>query len=241
MPSDTESPQIAPQTKEALGAALRHHLDEVSRLRQARCADPAPQDHLQLKAWQSNRLARTYPDLLADARHRPAAEFFLDELYGTNDFTARDAEVARIVPTLVAMLPARALFTLGEAVRMDAISESLDADMVARLRAVGKINQIDDQTYAAAYRACGRRDDRIVQLKLVEDIGATLDRLTRMPLLGVTLKMMRAPAEMAGLGSLHSFLQHGFQAFKHMHGADYFLATILERETHLMEQFFGDA
>jgi hypothetical protein len=239
MQSDMDTENSSPRDKEALGAALRHCLDEVRQLRQARCAEPEPNDHLQLKAWQSNRLARTYPDLLADARYKPAAEFFLNELYGTKDFTARDAEVARIIPTLVTMLPARALFTLVEAIRMDAISESLDADMVTQLRAANQINTIDDQTYAVAYRACGRRTDRIAQINLVEDIGGALDRLTRMPLLGGTLKMMKTPAEIAGLGNMHGFLHHGFQAFKHMRGAEYFLATILERETRLMNELLG--
>ncbi len=36
-----------------------------------------------LRAWQSQRLARTYADLLADPRYRPACEFFLENIYVT--------------------------------------------------------------------------------------------------------------------------------------------------------------
>ncbi len=43
-----------------------------------------------LRRWQSARLARTYADLLQNARYRPAAEFFLDELYGNGDLGQRD-------------------------------------------------------------------------------------------------------------------------------------------------------
>ncbi len=42
-----------------------------------------------LQRWQSARLARTYADLLASPRYRPAAAFFLDELYGSRIAPAR--------------------------------------------------------------------------------------------------------------------------------------------------------
>lgn len=221
-----------------LGDELRKHLEVVRSLRQAQASDAIPQHYHALKEWQSSRLAKTYPDLLDSPRYRPAAEFFLSELYGAKDFTARDAEVARIIPTLVAMLPARALHTLAEAIRMDALSESLDITMVKQIRSTGWPKRIDDTTYAAAYRACGRREDRTAQITLVAEIGTTLDRLTHMRMLSVSLRVMKAPAEMAGLGNLHQFLWHGFEAFRHMHGAEHFLATINEREFELMNRLF---
>lgn len=221
------------------GEALRTHLETVRRLRLLRMTEPAAADHLRLKAWQSARLARTHADLLADARYHEAARFFLDELYGTHDVSLRDAELTRIVPKLTAVLPERALATVAEAVRLDALSESLDADVVAQLRRAGRVADIDEAAYAAAYRACGRADERREQIALVDDIGRSLDRLTRLPLLATTLKLMRRPAEAAGLGALHRFLRQGFEAFRSMHGADIFLDTIRDRETALMQRWLA--
>jgi hypothetical protein len=224
--------------KEAIGEALRANLAQVRDLRLRRAADPHAEDHLRLKAWQSDRLALTYADLLEDPRYRPAAEFFLTELYGIKDFTARDAEIERVVPTLVHLLPARALHTLSEAMRMDLLSESLDADMVVQLRKAGRAVNIDDRAYGDAYRACNRRADREEQIALVEDIGRSLARLTHMPMLGTTLKLMKRPAEIAGLANLQIFLRSGFDAFKHMVDASHFLETIGIRETELMRRLF---
>jgi hypothetical protein len=50
---------------------------------------------------------------------------------------------------------------------------------------------------------------------------------------------MRKPAELAGLGQLHRFLKEGYTAFRAMHGAQDFLATIVERETELMQRLFA--
>ena len=49
-----------------------------------------------LRAWQTRRLADGFKDFLANPRMRPAAEFFLTDLYGDRDFSARDRDVARI-------------------------------------------------------------------------------------------------------------------------------------------------
>lgn len=232
--------QADERDQQARGAELVRQLGLAQALRRARNEDPAAEDHRVLKQWQADRLRETYRDLLDDTRYRPAAEFFLAELYGAKDFTARDAEVERIVPMLVSMLPTRALTTLCEALRMDALSESLDADMVTQLRAAGRARRIDWPAYAAAYRACGRRADRESQITLVAEIGHALDHLTRKPLLGRILKLMRKPAELAGLGNLQTFLQQGFEAFAAIQGADEFLETITARETELMHRLMND-
>lgn len=225
--------------KEAIGHELAACIAEARELRAARASDPEPEDFRRLKEWQAARLARGYADLLASERYNPAAEFFLTDLYGPKDFRTRDEELARVVPIMVHVLPARALLTLLEAVKMDTLSESLDSAMVLALRKVAKSQRIDWPAYVAAYRSCGRKKDRELQIALIDKIGKTLDRLTRMPLIHFSLKLMSGPAHLAGLGALHSFLQRGFDAFSFMKGADEFLAIVIERETALMKELFA--
>ena len=226
--------------KEAIGHELAACIAEARDLRAARASDPEPDDFPRLKEWQAARLARTYGDLLASKRHNPAAEFFLSDLYGPKDFRTRDEELARVVPIMTHMLPARALMTLLEAVKMDTLSESLDTAMVLALRKIGKSRNIDWPAYVAAYRTCGRKQDRELQIALIDKIGKTLDRLTRMPLIHFSLKLMNGPAHLAGLGALHSFLQRGFDAFSFMKGADEFLEIVIKRETALMKEMFAN-
>lgn len=226
--------------KEAIGKELAACIAEARELRAERAADPNPEDFPQLKEWQAARLARSYGDLLASKRYKPAAEFFLSDLYGPKDFRTRDEELARVVPLMVHILPAKALLTLLEAVKMDTLSESLDSAMVFALRKLGKSKAIDWPAYVAAYRTCDRKKDRELQIALIDKIGKTLDRLTRMPLIRYSLKLMNGPAHLAGLGALHSFLQRGFDAFSYMKGADEFLAIVIERETALMKEMFAN-
>ena len=70
----------------------------------------------------------------------------------------------------------------------------------------------------------------------MREVGKGLDRVVKKPLIYTTLKMLRRPAALAGLGEIQRFLEAGFSAFMHMNGADYFLATIAEREKILIER-----
>jgi len=188
-----------------------------------------------LRVWQNQRFARTYADLSLNPRYRDAVAFFLRELYGDIDMSARDSDVARVLPVMIKMLPAVALQTVRDALAFEAHSERLDAE-VARL--LGD-RPLDVESYGEAFRACGKRDEREQQIVCVNQIGRALDRTTRWPLISTTLKLMRVPARTAGLGNLQEFLESGFAAFKQMHGADEFLATIVKRESAVVERLFA--
>ena len=221
----------ASSAKERLASGLAR----VIELRRALHADaPLAERWLAVKRWQATRLARTYPDLLASPRYRPACEFFLDEIYGAKDFESRDQEALRVVPKLARMLPERAVETMALAVELDQTSESLDARLAAAIRL-----PVEVEGYARAYRETGTPDERRLQIATVERIGLTLEKLARIPLLSGMLHMMRAPAEAAGFGHLHRFLQNGFDAFKSMGPAGEFLSTISTRETALMRALFA--
>ena len=225
------------ETRDAASARLAAHLAGVTQLRRHANADPAAKAAiLALKAWQSARLARTYPDLLASPRYRNAALFFLNDLYGPKDFSRRDEDVKRILPKLTALLPAAALASIADAMELDELSETLDQ---AVLRALSPGAPVTEAAYAAAYRSGSTHASRALQIKLTQRICTGVDKLTHIPLMLATLKLMRAPARMAGLGELQHFLENGFVTFKAMRGADEFLSIILRRETRLMERLIA--
>ena len=222
---------------------LRQHLGRAKALRAVANTDPRMSaDRLRLRAWQAERLAATYRDLLDSERYSAAARFFLTDLYGPKDFSERDHEVERILPTLAAALPASGIRTVALAIEVDALSEELDAAMVAELRRARAMAKIGEKTYAEAYRRCGRRAQRELQLELIGEIGEALAALVRKPLVHAGLRLMRAPARLAGLAELHAFLEDGYNAFHRMGDPSEFLDTITTRETVILRQLYdGDA
>ncbi len=220
--------------------ALRRHLKSAKGLRQQTNNDAAAaRNRLHLRKWQAGRLARTHADLLASPRFGQAAQFFLSDLYGPKDFSIRDEEVERVLPLLIKMLPGSALRTIVLAVELDALSEELDSAMVAVLCRAGQIECIDEDAYAAAYRSVGCQAERQRQIQLIQETGEALDRVARKPLLNGMLKLMRRPAQLAGLGELHEFLDRGFHAFRCMGSASDFLDAINRKEQQVSDNLFA--
>ena len=220
---------------------IRTAVANVSQLRQAVQADPALGLALrQVKRLQSRRFAGTYADLLAGGPYAAAAQFFLTELYSDKDYAERDAQFARIAGAIEKFFPEQVAKTAVALAELHAATEELDQAMaVAWLAQPGPA---EAARYVAAWRGVGRRPDREDQLTVVLGIGQEMARLTRTPGLRMMLKMMRAPAVAAGLGSLQRFLETGFDTFAAMArgpgGADGFLATIRQRESALLAMLF---
>jgi hypothetical protein len=73
----------------------------------------------------------------------------------------------------------------------------------------------------------------------MHDVGTALAVYTRHPMLRRTLRFMRIPAAAAGLSSLQSFLEEGFDAFADLTDATAFLDSVATRERALMARLFA--
>ncbi|HVP32188.1 MAG TPA: hypothetical protein VMT09_00940 [Steroidobacteraceae bacterium] len=189
-----------------------------------------PSSQLQeLRAWQAARLASTYGDLLHDPGCVDAVKFFLTDLYGPQEHTRRDQDLARAWSILSRTLPRAALGLLERALELQTLTAELDEAM-ARQLAAGPVTQ---ESYAAAYRAVGRPEARRRQIDLVLSIATDLERVVRHAWVGFALRAARAPAHAAGFGALQDFLERGFAAFRSMKDPGRMLDAIRERETRL--------
>jgi len=190
---------------------------------------------LEVKRWQQVRLARSYADLAADPRYDGAVTFFLEEIYGTKDSAIRDRDLIRMYPTMKRLLPKFAFDTVDRALELDVLAEEFDQ---AIARALGS-SPLTEGCYLTAFRDVGRREERLHQVDLMRAVGEGLDLVVKKPMIYSALKMLRGPATLAGLGEMQQFLEVGFTAFRKMKGATYFLSTIAERETILIERILG--
>ena len=220
---------------------LREQIERVKSLRQEHeaSAERAAQ-RLWLRRWQAARLARTYDDLLHDEAYRPAAEFFLSDLYGLKDTSGRDEGLERVLPVMSKVLPDAALHGVGLAVELDALSEELDAQLLDVLvQKLGVRDELTEDAYAEAYRRCDNYARRKHQIELITEVGGDLARLVRRPVVYAMLRGMRGPAKAAGCGELQDFLERGFRAFKRMKESQRFLDTIHARETRILDRIYG--
>jgi hypothetical protein len=219
-----------------LGQHILKQLSVVETLRKHQGSDPQHRARvLAIKAYQAERFRRAYPDLLNDRNYRQAATFFLDELYGPQDFADRDHQFARVVPSMVRVFPEELIGTVAKLSDLHALSETLDDRMASELAS----SELDAASYIQAWQRASQPRERTEQINHTIDIGRDLERYTRSRWIRTTLRLMRKPAQAAGLGALQHFLETGFDAFAGMRQVDRFLATIQNRETALAEAMFG--
>jgi hypothetical protein len=246
-PADAASPARAANPSDAgnhahaanpAHAALVRELGRTLALNAERAANPILAGSLdRLRAWQAARLRQTYADLAAQPRYAQAITFFEQDLYGDGDFSRRDADLMRIVPAMVRVLPHDLVGCIARAVELNALSHELDVLLLARLPRADAAFSVAD--YCRAYRRAGEFSARRRQVELIGDVGAALDRYVHKRLVRTSLALMRKPAHLAGLGALQDFLERGVAAFRAMHGAQAFLDTVRERETALHEAIAG--
>ena len=135
---------------------------------------------------------------------------------------------------MTSVLPDSGLATVAHAMELNALSESLDGAMVEALGE--RTADINEAAYAEAYRTVDRAEDRERQIDLIALLGEALDKLTHLRFIGMTLKVMRKPARLAGLGELQAFLERGYSAFGAMRGgAGEFVSIVVARERAISE------
>ncbi|MFL6586220.1 MAG: FFLEELY motif protein [Luteimonas sp.] len=204
--------------------------------------DPRARSHwlAELRRWQAARLRVSFAHFLEDPTRASAANFFLGDVYGDRDFTRRDADIARILPTMRRLLPARLLETVSDAIELGALSQALDLHMVEALqRLAPRRRKLDDALYAQAYRDVGRAGLRRRQVRLIGRVGRGFGKALKMRGVSALLAFSRGPARLAGLTELQGFLERGYGAFEALGDPDAFVAEIERDEGEVSRRLFA--
>jgi hypothetical protein len=240
--SPTRPSTPASATLPASAATLRAHLAEVTRHRKEATEQGLSGALTTVRQIQIQRFRHFYADLLVDPQHARATHFFLAELYGAQDYTERDAQFARIAGAVERLFPDKVMTLAVELAEVHALTEELDWRMADTWQALGLPLKGPANTLSQGYTACwqrvGRQADRRHQLEAVLRMGWRLADVVGVPGLRMALRLMRRPAQAAGLAALQRVLEEGFDAFKSMGTADAFLNAIATREGAWLDALF---
>jgi hypothetical protein len=194
----------------------------------------------ELRRWQAARLRLSFAHFLADPSRRPAAEFFLDDVYGDRDFTRRDADIARVMPMMQRLLPEKLLATVADAIELGALTQALDLRMAESLQALApRRRKLDESLYAEAYRDVGLPRLRAHQIDLIRRVGGGFGRALKLPGVAALLAFSRGPARFAGLSELQGFLERGVAAFEELGDAEAFVGEIERAERKASKRLFA--
>ncbi|MFD0738308.1 hypothetical protein ACFQZQ_03260 [Lysobacter koreensis] len=194
----------------------------------------------EVRRWQAQRLEASFDHFLVDPKRRPAAQFFLSDVYNDHDFSRRDADIARVMPMMGKLLPGSLLATVADAIELGLLTHAFDlrlAQLLARI--APKRRKLDAELYTQAYRESGLPRLRARQIDLLARVGLGLGGALRMPGVQTLLKLSRGPARAAGLAELQGFLERGFAAFAQLGDVRGFIAEIEQDERDIAQRLFN--
>ena len=188
--------------------------------------------------WQIDYMRPFYADLLAKEDYAGALNFVISDLTGVG-ISKRDEDFARVVPVMVRMLPRKALATVASAMELNARVLEINVSICRALFQNGLPNNgISERDYIQACRSLSRLDESLALISLTGQVGDSLSRVIRIPLIGVTLRAMRSPARLAGFGDLQEFLETGYQTFIAIKNVEQFLSDIRDRMTEIFTRIY---
>ncbi|HEU0306314.1 MAG TPA: hypothetical protein VFR30_05035 [Lysobacter sp.] len=194
----------------------------------------------EVRRWQAERLEASFDRFLSDPRRRPAAQFFLSDVYNDRDFSRRDADIVRVLPMMQRVLPGVLLGTLSDAIELGLLTHAFDLRLAQVLDALAPgRRKLDASLYGYAYRETGLPRLRRHQIDLIARVGVGLAGALRTPGVATLLKLSRGPARAAGLAELQGFLERGFAAFAGLGDARGFIGEIEADERAVSQRLFS--
>jgi hypothetical protein len=228
---------VSPKELISLLNELQHQEEAQRRIIDSSSLDP--QLSL-LRQWQSERLTRTYTDLLNDRRYRSACLFILSDIYSPRDFSQRDQDAEHLYSLLSRFLPQAMLWLLADAIRLNQLTDRLDHALLVELeKNLVMTEALTEQSYAQAFRQCDNYEQRREQIELMVKILREAARGARNPIFAASLRLVHRPAERAGWMEVYNFLERGYRACRPMRDVRHFVNTIHQRETIILDQIFA--
>ena len=181
--------------------------------------------------WQVAYSLPFYSEFEGDPGTSAAVEFVISDLIGTG-VSARDADLKRVIPLMIRLLPGTALEALASAMELNARALAINLAICRRLFDKADVTpNFSERDYCVAFRQSTTLDECRELIDLTIDLGHALKRLVRSSLIGMTLRAMHGPAHVMGFGAMQDFLEKGYSTFHAIEDIDYFLDRFKTRMT----------
>ncbi|MGB5246043.1 MAG: hypothetical protein WBM54_10100 [Woeseia sp.] len=195
-------------------------------------------DYDRFTNWQLEYLLPFFDDLHEKVGYADAIDFTISDLAGIG-ISSRDRDLERAAPSITKLLPFRALKTIATAAEMNARVLEVNLTIFRCLLVENALPaRITERDYYLACRKASSFDECVELVKIITGLGATLQSLVKVPMIGSTLRAMRVPARATGFSALQQFLENGYRTFRKIPDIDRFLAEVESRMTGVFERIY---
>lgn len=218
------------RSRDTHAGRLRLYADRCNAVHRKYLGDPGLlRQYERFLAWQQDYMLPYFNEFRQHPNTAAAVEFVISDLVGTG-ISARDSDIARVIPVMTRLLPDKAMQALASAMELNARTLEINFDIFTRLsKTVDIAEGISEREFCETFRRSTTIEECLEIIELTVVLGRTLQRLVRIPLLGMTLRAMHRPAHATGFGALQDFLEKGYTTFRAIEDVDYFLDRFSER------------
>ncbi len=189
-----------------------------------------------VQAWQKQRIQRTHAKQFAEKQNILMSEYFLNRLYGGPDFDALAGQIARLVKyahKAEKLIPENAIKTGTAGVTLAILAVQLDEEVAIQLLEDYPNNPaLTDEMMRLTYLKLNQGENRLRQLRLLDELGISLDKYMRSFMVQAAFKMCKGAAAKYHFEVMYDFMQDGFLALKPLKSAEKFVKefTAIERQ-----------
>lgn len=193
-----------------------------------------------LQEHQIERLRDTYKDLSADPTWTDLGQFFFTDLYMVGDRSERNESFLKLYRHIERVFDASFLAGVKSLIDFYMLSEKLDDEVTIVLERMGTGLSFTAQEYEQSYRWAEHYEERIEQLRYVDETLTFVHRMSHTRLIGVLISTLRATARVVGAGAMVEFLDRGYRAFRDTKDISYFRDTVLRRERERLDRIYRE-
>lgn len=180
-----------------------------------------------VQAWQKARMQRSHSKQFAEKQNVLMSEYFLNRLYGGDDFDAMAEQIARLskyAHKAEKLIPDGAVKTGTLGVKLAIFAVQLDEQVAAQLLLDYHPNEaLSDDMMRLTYLKLDQGEQRLKQLALLDELGASLDKYMRSFIVQAAFKMCKGAAEKYRFEVMYDFMQDGFLAMKPLKSTEKFV------------------
>jgi len=188
--------------------------------------------------WQREYMLPHFEELRENNKWRPAIDFIVSDLAGIG-ISDRDQQIQRVIPAIIRLLPAKALQAIASGMEMNARILEINLSICeVYVKQYGEASEFTENKYCHAAREAVTLEECLELITLTKSLGQDLERIVKIPFIGITLKSMRIPARLAGFADLQLFLEDGYTAFTKLDNVATFLDSVEANMRLLFERIY---
>ncbi len=215
---------------------LQHHLARFWEL--PHHDNDALKDKLvEVQVWQRARIEDTHADVFNKPKNTLMADYFLNQLYGGDEFKKLAEQLQRIVPKakkVERFAPATALETGSMAIYAAILAIELDVHLAEWLMAHNL--SVNEENMLSAYRTIDEADKRREQLSNLREVCYRTDKYINSFMLRKAFAMTKKTAYRRNYQPLYDFIDAGFTAMRPLESVKGFIDPFCARELEIIDQ-----